>query len=196
MKTMLIHTPRMQILLAALILAASQSACTTIRSGAHYDETVNFSSYQSFGWIADDPLILGDGEQSSISPLTQSYIVRAIATELENKGYVFADSPDGADFIVSYTVGTREKIDSRSYPVMYHGYWGWHLYGRLYAAQEVHHRSYTEGTLGIDIFDGKSKQPIWHGWARKTITDADRQEPSPVIKEAVAQIFEEFPPTN
>jgi hypothetical protein len=179
---------------ATLFLAAGISACSTIRTGAHYDQTVDFSGYQSYSWISANPLILGDGERSQISPLTQSYIIRAIAVEVESKGFVFAGSPDEADFIVSYTVGTREKIDSRSYPVSYQGYWGWHLYGRYYYTNEVHHRSYTEGTLSIDIFDGKSKQPIWHGWASKTITDADRKEPSPIINKAVAQIFEQFPP--
>ncbi len=194
MNTMLNKSSRLWMLLAVLILALGLSACSTLRTGAHYDQTADLSGYRSYSWIAANPLILGDGERSQISPLTQSYIIRAVAVELENKGYVFANSPGEADFIVSYTVGTREKIDSHSYPVVYQGNWGWHLYGRLYYTSEVHHRSYTEGTLSIDIFDGKSNQPIWHGWASKTITDADRKEPSPVIKEAVAQILESFPP--
>ena len=194
MNTVPNNSIRLRMLPATLILAAGISACSTIRTGAHYDQTVDFSGYQSYSWITANPLILGDDERSPISPLTQSYIIRAIAVEVESKGYVFADSPEEADFIVSYNVGTRERIDSLSYPITYRGDWGWHLYGRNYYTSEVHHRSYTEGTLSIDIFDGKTKQPIWHGWASKTITDADRQEPSPVIKKAVAQIFEQFPP--
>ncbi len=79
----------------------------------------------------------------------------------------FAWIADQADFVVAYTVGTREKIVSTSYPTTYQGDWGWHLYGRYYYQTEVEHRTYTEGTLGIDIFDGKSKEPVWHGWASK-----------------------------
>lgn len=179
---------------AVLILAASLSACSAIRTGAHYDLTSNFSGYRSYSWIAANPLILGSGRQSSISPLTQSHITRVIAAELQRKGFVFADSPDEADFIVCFTLGTRAGIDARSYPVAYQGTWGWHLYGRHYYTNQVHHRSYTEGTLSIDIFDGKSKQPVWHGWASKTISDANRQKPTPIIKKAVAQVFEQFPP--
>ena len=119
---------------------------------------------------------------------------RVIAAELEHKGYVFADSPDEADFIVCYTLGSRAKIDASSYPANHQANRGWHLYGRDYYTSAMHHRSYTEETLSIDIFDGKSKQPVWHGWANQTISAANRQKPSPIIRTAVAQIFEQFPP--
>ena len=105
-------------------------------------------------------------------------------------------NPDQADFVVSYTVGTRERIDAVSYPSAYHGTWGWHIYGRYYDQTEVVHRTYTEGTLGLDIFDGNTKQPIWHGWATKTISTSDRENPSPFIQKAVAAIIERFPPSN
>lgn len=192
--TLPIRSARWKILLAMLVLATSLSACASIPTGAHYDHASDFSGYRSYSWIAANPLILGSGEQSSISPLTQSYITRTIGAELERKDYTFADSPAEADFIVCYTLGTRATIDAYSYPATHQGDWGWHLYGRHYYTSQVHHRSYTEGTLSIDIFDGKSRQPVWHGWAGKTISDANRQKPSPIIKKAVAQIFEQFPP--
>jgi hypothetical protein len=179
-----------------LVLGILLSGCATIRTGSHQDETVAFSDYSTFAWIAENPLILGAGEKSSISPLTQKKIVQAIENELSRKGFTYTEDPDQADFVVSYTVGTRERIDETSYPVAYRGAWGWHMYGRYYYQTEVVHRTYTEGTLGIDVFDGKTKQPVWHGWASKSVTSADREDPSPVIKKAVAAIIKRFPPEN
>lgn len=169
--------------------------CVTIRAGSHHDESVSFSDYRTFAWIADDPLIRGAGDQSPISPLSQKKIVQAIENELGNKGYEQTAKRNQADFVVSYTVGTRERIDATSYPSGYYGDWGWHLHGRYYYRAEVVHRTYTEGTLGIDIFDGKTKQPIWHGWATKKILTSDRDDPSPAIQKTVARIIEQFPPT-
>lgn len=177
-----------------LVLGVLLSGCVTIRAGSHQDESAAFSDYSTFAWIADNPLILGAGEKSPISPLTQRKIVQAIENELSRKGFTYTVESDDADFVVSYTVGTREKIDERSYPVAYRGTWGWHMYGRYYYQTEVVHRTYTVGTLGIDVFDGRNKQPVWHGWASKSVTSADREDPSPVIQKAVAAIIKRFPP--
>ena len=94
------------------------------------------------------------------------------------------------------TAANREKIVSTSYPTTYQGAWGWRLYGRYYYQTEVEHRTYTEGTLGIDIFDGKSNEPVWHGWASKSVTSADRNDPSPAIQKAVTAIIKRFPPSK
>ncbi len=187
---------RTTILVAILVLGALLSGCATIKSGSHRDESANFSDYVTFAWIADNPLIVGGGDRSSISPLSQKKIVQAIEDELGRKGFTYTADPDQADFVVSYTVGTREKIDETSYPVAYRGNWGWHMYGRYYYQTDVVHRTYIEGTLGIDVFDGKTKQPVWHGWASKSVTSADREDPSPVIQKAVAAIIKRFPPGN
>ena len=177
-----------------LMLGLSLSGCATIKCGSHHDESASFEGYRSFSWISDEPLIVGGGESPSLSPLTQKKIVDAIAGELTRKGFVYTADRGSADF-VGYTVGTRDRIEATSYPTAYQGPWGWHLYGRYYYETEVVHRMYTEGTLGVDVFDGETKQPVWHGWATKTISSADRQDPSPSIDKAVAGLFAGFPPT-
>ncbi len=189
-------SPQRRMIAVVLLLGALLSACATVRSGAHHDKSVSFDNYQSFAWIAENPLIIGGGHRETISPLTRKMIVQSIENELVRKGFLYVENREQADFVVAYTVGTREKIDSTSYPSAYGGAWGWHMYGQYYYQTEVVHRTYTEGTLGIDIFDGKSKEPVWHGWASKSVTSADRSDPSPAIEEAVAAIIKRFPPTN
>jgi hypothetical protein len=176
-----------------LITAMLLSACAGIRTGSHQDESVSLSAYQSFAWMTANPYVPGDNNPVQVSPLSQKMIAQAIESELKAKGFTMVDDPESADFVLSYTVGTRERIDVSSYPNPYRGDWGWHLYGRQYQLEEVTHRSYTEGTLGIDIFDGSSKQPVWHGWATKTVSTADRENPGPSISKAVAAVFERFP---
>ena len=179
-------------ILAFIALGAFLTACETIRTGSHYDETTNFGAYQTFSWIDENPYI-GDGSTVRVSPLAQSKIQRAIQTQLEQLGYSFIEDRDDADFVLAYTVGTRDRIRVDSYPAAYHGSWGWHVHGSYYYIHETTVHSYTEGTLGVDMFDGKSRKPVWHGWAEKTITESDREDPSSVIEAGVAKLFESFP---
>jgi len=40
-----------------LLLVGMLSACATIKTGSHFDETTNFGEYKSFSWIDDEPYI-------------------------------------------------------------------------------------------------------------------------------------------
>ena len=174
------------------LLAMAISGCATIQTGSHFDETTDFSAYRSFSWIDKDPYITGDAV-TLVSPLAQEQIKNAIRRELERNGYSFTDDRGKADFVVSFTVGAREKIRVESYPAQYRGYWGWHVPYSVYYYREVQTHSYTRGTLGVDIFDNASGKPVWHGWAEKTVTESDRRDPSASITEGVARLFQNFP---
>ncbi len=177
---------------ALVALAFLVSACATIQTGSHYDETTNFGEYQSFSWIDEDPYITGEAA-TLVSPLAQQQIKDAIHSQLEQRGYVYSQDRGNADFVVSYTVGTREKIRVDSYPVQYRGSWGWHVPYSYYTYRDVSAHTYTKGTLGVDIFDNESAKPVWHGWAEKTVTQSDRQDPTESIEEGVKLLFADFP---
>ena len=177
---------------ALAVASAALVACTAISTGSHYNETANFAAYRTFSWIDETPYI-SDDSAIRISPLTQRKIQQAIVDQLERVGYRYIEDRERADIGVAYTVGTRDRIRVSSYPDAYRGNWGWHIYGSHYYVREYREHSYTEGTLGIDIFDGESKMPVWHGWAEKTITRTDRDDPGPMIDKGVAKIFQSFP---
>lgn len=168
------------------------ASCAVIKTGSHYDETINFSAYETFSWVSETPYI-SDETSIRISPLSQTKIQAAIRKQLTLAGYTFVDTPGNADFVIAYTVGTRDKIRVGSYPIDYPGSWGWHLRGSHFTVRETYNHQYTEGSLGVDMFDGESNQPIWHGWAEKTISDSDRKYPGPVIEQGIAQLFSKFP---
>lgn len=176
----------------AVFLSSALLACASIKTGSHYNETVDFNAFQTFSWISEQPYILGDPDVQA-SPLTQTIIQDAIKTELERIGYQYTEDSESADLVLAYTVGTRDKIRVDSYPVRFHGSWGWHIPGSHFYVRESTTHSYSVGTLGVDMFDNKSHMPIWHGFAEKTIRDADRANPTPSIREGVSQLFSNFP---
>jgi hypothetical protein len=126
----------------------------------------------------------------SASPLFEGRAMKAISEVLQAKGYRFTPNGNNADFVVSFALGARDQIRVNTYPTTYRGNWAWG--GPYY--QEVDVRNYTEGTLSVDLFDVKRRQPVWHGWAVKTISSSDRANPSPVIREVIEAILAQFPP--
>lgn len=189
--TSLVTCRRITGIFLLLLLASFLSSCETIRANSHFDETTNFDAYQSFSWIDDAPYISAQNS-FPVSPLTQSMIKSEIQKRLEQMGYAYMDNRADADFVVAYTIGTRNEFRVDSYPGHYRGNWGWHVpYSYYYHDYTVH--TYTKGTLGVDIFDNESGKPVWHGWAEKTVTDSDRDDPGPAIEEGVAKLFETFP---
>ena len=111
------------------------------------------------------------------------------------------EEPKNADFVLSFTVGSREKISVNSYPSMSVGYstgypshWGW---GAAYhcCATDTQVRQYTTGILAIDVFDVKERRPVWHGAASKTINEKDRENIEKTVKAAVDAILGGFPPS-
>jgi hypothetical protein len=174
-----------------LLLALLTSCATTFPVRTDFDRQADFSGYRTFTWISDNPLIVPDGGNPEISPLTRSRIVTAIENELERKGYVKAARGQNADFAVGFTVGTRDRIDIDSYPSAYRGSWYWRHSFWYYDVRTWH---YQEGMLAIDVFDQATHRPVWHGFTSKRITSGDRENPAPVIREAVAAILAKFPP--
>lgn len=170
------------------VLGLAGCASTPLDVGSEQHPQADLTGYRSFVWISEDPLIRPSRDASPVSPLTARLIREAIERELSSKGFNRVADGSSADFVVAFTVGARDRIDADSYPEPYRGNWLWRWEGRY-----VDLRTYREGTLSIDVFDGKSRQPVWHGWARKTITQADSSDPDPVIRRAVARILEKFP---
>jgi len=177
----------------AVLLALLLSACAST-SGARvdFDPSSNFDNYQSFAWLSKNPMKVG----KAIAPPKKSLeptVMAAIRANLENGGYRFVENPSSADFLLSFTVGSREKIGADAYAAESagtsgRGGWATAYYGGAAGA------AYTQGVLAIDIFDAGERQPVWHGVAGKTISDEDLENISAVIHDVVALILADFPP--
>jgi hypothetical protein len=156
-----------------------------------YYRSADFTKLHKYSWVAESPLIRSESRRFEISPLTVGRIQAAIERELAAKSFEWVPRREDADFAVSFTVGARDTINVDDYPPYYRGDWNWTT---PYHGPHVAVGAYTEGTLAIDVFDNATREPIWHGWARKTIAGADVDDPEAAINAAVAAILEDFPP--
>ena len=185
----------------AIVLTLLLSGCaSTFKATYDHDPSQNFGEYQSFAWISKNPMKVGAGV-SAPNPLLEPRISSALENALVAKGYQYEIEPKNADFVVSFTIGSREEIKVDSYPSMsagygraYPGHWGWG--GAYYGVStETQVRQYTKGMLAVDIFDVAERRPVWHGVATKTISQSDRDELEATVKAAVDAILAGFPPT-
>jgi len=180
-------------------LALLAGCASTFKASYDHDPATDFHKYQSFAWISKNPMKVGKGVNVA-NPLLEPRITSTLEKALVAKGYQYVIEPKKADFVVSFTVGSREEIKVDSYPSMSAGYgmghpghWGW---GSMYYGYgtETQVRQYTKGMLAVDIFDVKERRPVWHGVATKTISESDREEIEATVKAAVDAILAGFPP--
>jgi hypothetical protein len=183
--------PTLPTILAAAFLILQGGCATPLVPHADHDPAQNFSGYRTFAWIADDPMIAPPGDGARVSPLNRRRIEEAIEQTLAAKGFQKLRDGAEADFAVAYSVGARDRIDAHSFPEPYVGVWRW---GRPYYGRGVDVDVYREGTLAIDVFDGRTHQPVWHGWASKRVTEHDVRRAAEQIPPAVAAILSNFPP--
>ena len=179
--------------LPAVMLALALGACAAgPGANVNYDPANDFSKYQSFSWLSENPMRVGKAvgpPQESLQPA----VMAAIRTNLEADGYRYVANVSSADFLLSFTVGSRENIGTEENgPELSgsggRGGWATAFHGGSSGA------AYTQGVLAIDIIDASSRQPVWHGVAGKRLSDEDRENMTGVINEVVATILDDFPP--
>lgn len=175
-----------------LVLSGVLYACAATGTGSYADGATNFNEYHSFSWINGGPYISTE-TPSPVSALASSMIESGIRKQLELQGYAFTEAEESADLSVAYTVGTRDNIKMDSYPVGYRGHWGWHDPRSHYYFRKVSAENYTQGTLGVDIFDNETGKPVWHGWAGKVVMQTEQADPDSTIEKGMTKLFNSFP---
>lgn len=197
----MIYTRKTILMTLAGVSALAFSGCaTTVKSQS--DPAQNFASYKTFTWAQTPPMV-SDGEYA-IPPMAQKSLTQAIKDTLVSRGYTFTEDAESADFAVMYTVGARDKIEMDSMPAPYFGtysQWGWgHNNFPVYIVRggslldREKERTYTKGNLAIDIFDVKSKSPVWHAGGSKRLSQKQFNSPGIGSMGAVEAILVDFPP--
>lgn len=173
---------------ATLLGVIVLTGCSTLRVGDDFDRSASFSGYHTFTLMARE-------HHGTDNPLAVQRARDAIEAELLSKGFAASDSAS-ADFIVDFTIGARDRVDVQSYPDSYVGYGFWNSRGwwEPYWGSHLDVRQYREGTLSIDVFDPKAHRPVWHGWAKKELSQSDIRQSEAPIRAAVAAVLKNFPP--
>lgn len=186
--------------LTTILLITVASCATTYKAKVDFDKNskVDISSYKTFSWLSTAKIM---APPEDINPVMKVRVDEAVESAFIAKGYQLIEDAEKADFAISYTVGNRDKIKVSNYPTTYNSGFGWGRgyygggYGGMYHTQintETRVRQYTEGKLAIDVYDVKSHQPAWHGWAVKRITSGDKEAPSSAIKDVVHKLVAQF----
>ena len=69
---------------------------------------------------------------------------------------------------------------------------GWYWGGGM-GTTTTQVRTYTVGTLIVDIWDAKAKQLVWRGIASDTLSE-NPQKNQQIAAKALAMMFEKYPP--
>ncbi|MCK6460911.1 MAG: DUF4136 domain-containing protein [Planctomycetes bacterium] len=157
------------------------AACSSVSTNYDYDMSYDFSKLKTYRW-ADIPA------KSDADPLVVQRVGSAVESGLKAKGYAQAEG--APDFLVATYVGRRTRIQVTDW-----GY-GYGPRGHWYGGGGVDVYEYEEGSLIIDIVDAKTRQLAWRGTAIGIVDpSATPEEKTERINDAVARIFEDFPPT-
>ncbi len=182
----------------ALTCALVLTACASpIRTQHDSDPEADFAKYRSFAWISEDPVMgprpgVTGGEY--ISPIDERRIRSAVDANLLAKGYRRAESKNTADLVVSFTIGSQQKLRTASTPGRSSTYYSSYGGGAWYGGSSVRTYTYTEGTLALEFFDRETRHAVWVGWASKRLSNSDDSKET--LGKAVALILEEFPPPS
>lgn len=190
------------LMLSICTLLLVTGCASTPKVYTDFDPRQDFSSYKTFSWVTSSPvLVAGD---YSVSALTKSRMTQAIQDKLVSLGYEFVADPQQADFTFLYTIGARDKIQIDEYPV-YRSYyrdrylnrWGGSYYPYFGPFDDVVYeqkaRDYVQGEIAIDIFDGKTRQGVWHAMASKRLSSAELKANGENSNLVVDALFAEFP---
>ncbi len=125
------------------------------------------------------------------NPVNESRLRAAISTHLEALGMQLAAS--NADCLVGYGIGAHNVIEG-AYPVGWgagfgfrHGGFGFGGFGwdGPYVSRE--------GMIGVDLYEAKTREPIWHASANQDLTGTTGDKAEKKITEAVDAIFQKYP---
>jgi hypothetical protein len=163
-----------------LLLAACSGMQASSRRHAGLD------GYHTFAWIAPDPRVRARGDTPASAPVSRR-IREAIEAQMMARGYNMRD-PAGADIVLAFIVGTRDRIEAQAYPLEYRAAQAWQAYDEC-----ADLRLYREGTLTIEAFDRVTRRLVWRGSTTSEVSGADAARPGPLIDAAVAEILARLP---
>ncbi len=181
-----------RILVLAATALALVACATQPQVRVHTDAAADLAGYQRYAYVES----LGTDKAEYTTLLTR-YLKESVDRELGARGYQRVESASDADFLVNFFVSTRERTDVRERPAVsldvYYGYRrDWYgVWAGYPVARDV--RSYTEGTLHIDLVDRARNQLVWEGIAVGRVTRAAMDNPRSAVADGVAAIFQRYP---
>jgi hypothetical protein len=176
---------RLPTIAATILLLAGCASTPTVHTDS--DPAADFSGTRTYTWLAKP-------DQQGVPPLASQRIVDYVNAQLQAKGWT--ESPGGEVAVVAHVATQQQQsLDTMYSGPMYRGWgWGpgWHG-GMGMGSATTRVRTYTVGTLVVDLFDARTKQAIWRGTASDTVPD-DPAKGDALLRAGIAEMFASFPP--
>ncbi len=176
--------------LTCALLVLGLAGCASMTVNTDWAHEVDFSKYKTFQYKETD------GNIADTNQLGDQRIVAGIKREMTGKG--FTEVGSSPDVYVTYHGEDKENISLDTTTTGYGGYrygpgWGWGRGGIGMASSTTTVRTYTQGTLIVDIWDAKAKELIWRGVVSDTISESPQKNVEKVNK-GLAKMFKNYPP--
>ena len=186
------------------------SACaSTLSSNVQTVEDNRLNDLATYAWLGGDFALGNTSAPEVINPINRDHVRAAINDELAAKGYKLVDIAE-ADFIVAATLGANDELQLRQRfnSIGFSGRRGFRgrgfsrrgfnrfgggfgRFGGVGGFNSVSVDQVTEGVLVLNVFEGRTKEAIWHGAASKRLTKSFMAPE--LIDEAVTTLLEQFP---
>ncbi|WP_306353212.1 DUF4136 domain-containing protein [Flavobacterium sp. '19STA2R22 D10 B1'] len=167
-----------------LFLLILVSSCASVRVETDFDKNVDFSQYKTFAFYKTGI------DKVEISDLDKKRILRAIDNELTKKGLTKSENPD---LLVNIFTKSREQVSVNQFNAGWGYGWGYGWNPWMWGGGYSSVSTTTEGTLYIDLIDGRKKELVWQGVGVGVLTQSMSKKEER-INEFVAKIIAQFPP--
>jgi hypothetical protein len=126
-----------------------------------------------------------------MNPLMYERLRNSFDMALAARGFTRVET--GGDMIVGFTVGARDRVQTTDWgPVgpTYTGWGRWTTSSWAFRYRDIDVRTVTQGSLAFDVFDGRTNQPVWHGFAARDLNGSN--VPPELVTNAVNGLVERF----
>jgi hypothetical protein len=177
---------------AAGALGVGLAACTTLPVTTDANPNMSVSSCHTYTF-ANEHIANSDHPAAYGNPLNAQRLREAVAVNLASKGIQPAD-PATAQCVVGYAIGSRQVFNDYYAGFGGWGYGGWGRRGGFYGGWGWDGPSVSDETrIAIDIFDAKSRTPIWHASVSQNVSNLTGPNAEAKISQGTAAIFAKFP---
>jgi len=181
--TLRLRASAVRSLLALALATALGCAGNKMVIKSELDPAADVAGYRTFAWLPVSPGIPGEPRQDNI--ILDRDIRATVDQSLIDKGYVKASSGT-PDFLIGYRAEIREKeINS----VL--DYYEYRQAGGSDAVTDAYVFGHEEGSLILDVVDGRNRQLVWRASATAVVDPAQRKTR---IADALRRMLAEFPP--
>ena len=186
-------SPRVPSLVVGAVLVALE-ACTALPVRTDINPNMSVANCHSYTFAEEH--VANAGQPSAFgNPLNAERLRQAIETNMASKGIPLSADRKSAECVVGYAMGTRQVFDD------YYGNfgigWGWGggWGGRGWGGGFGYGGPIVrdETRIAVDLFDAKSRTPIWHASVSQTVSDLTGPNAVERINSATAAIFTKFP---